>query len=184
MAAASFLRAFYLSHLSKPAGDRVLYRLIQKQKVRGILELGVGDGRRACQMIALAQRVSPGERIQYVGIDLFESRSPADGPGLSLKRAHQILGATGARVQLIPGDPYSALARTANSLKDLDLIVLSSRLDRASLERAWFYFPRILHPSTRVFREQTAPNGEQTLRRVEHMEITRLSEAVSARRAA
>ena len=77
-----------------------------------------------------------------------------------------------------------ALADAELDAKDLDLIILSSRLDRASLERAWFYFPRILHPSTRVFREQVAPNGERILRRVEHMEITRLSEAVSTRRAA
>jgi hypothetical protein len=147
-------RRFYFAYLSRPASDRAIYRFLRKHRVRKILELGIGSGQRTLRMLELAAHEHAEAPISYTGIDLFESRSESDGPGLSLKAAHRQLKATGARVRLVPGDPYAALARTANELGEVDLIVVSADQDRPSLDRAWFYFPRILHAQTQIFLEE------------------------------
>jgi len=136
------------------------------------------------RMIEVAAAAAPIKEIHYTGIDLFEARSPSDGPGPTLKRAYRLLQATGARVQLAPGDPFTALARTANSLGPTDLVILSHQQDRASLARAWFYLPRVLHANSLVLAEQGHPSGELTLRQVFLDEIERMARVASGRRAA
>jgi len=184
LAAASFFRACYLSCFLKPASERVLYRIIQKRKVRRILELGLGDGARAVRMIEMAGRNTSGGRVTYTSTDLFEGRAPGDGPGLTLKAAHRLLGATDARVRLVPGDPGSALARTANELKKVDLVVLSTCEDQQSMDRAWFYLPRVMQPECCVIREEVEPGVGTVLRVLGAAEIHRLATTDTLRRAA
>ena len=102
-----------LAYLSQPASDRQIYRAIRRHRVRSIVELGVGSGRRTQRMLRLAQAVSPGETIRYAGIDMFEAR-PADQPQIKLRVAYMEFKRLVPCVQLVPGDPYAALARTAN----------------------------------------------------------------------
>jgi hypothetical protein len=147
-------RRFYLDYFSQPASDRVLYRALRKRPAHKILELGIGAGQRTLRMLEIVAACRPDSQISYAGIDLFEARSETDGPGLSLKAAHQQLRASGAKVRLVPGDPLSALARMANEIGPVDLIVISADQDRDSLARSWFYFPRMLHAATRVFLEE------------------------------
>ena len=57
-----------------------------------------------------------------------------------------------------------ALSAAANSLTNTDLLIISADQDAASLERAWFYVPRMLHGETLVLHEQPAdedPPGTQ-----------------------
>jgi hypothetical protein len=184
LAAADLLRACYLSHFSRPSSDRVLFRTIRRHKVRRILEIGIGLGRRALRMIEMAQIGSGGEPVHYTGIDLFESRSPADGPGLTVKAAHQLLAGSGARIRLVPGDLVTALARTANSLSGADLVVLSARLNPKSVARAWFYLPRVLNSHSQVFCEETSRAGVTVLRSLNPSEVARLTQEQSSCRAA
>ena len=69
----------------------------------------------------------------------------------------------GIAAQLVPGDPFSALSRAANSLRDIDLATISADQDPAALERAWFYLPRVLHATSLVFQEQANPDGSLTV---------------------
>jgi hypothetical protein len=184
LASISRLRAFYLSYLSTPASDRPIYRTICRQGVRKILELGIGAGQRAVRMIQLSALCHPLPEIEFSGTDLFESRSAVDGPGMSLKMAHRVLGGTGARVKLIPGDPYTGLARAASTLGQLDLVVISARADPRSLARAWFYLPGLLHDRTQVFQERSLPGGGAALHLVAPDEIRALAAAALVRRAA
>ena len=184
MATISFLKACYLSYFSRPACERILYKIIQKHNVKRILELGLGDGQRAVRMIEMAQKQSPECRINYAATDLFESRTAADGPGMTLKKAYQMLGATGARVQLMPGDPYSALSQTANALAGTDLVVISANENTLSAERAWFYLPRVMHPGTHVVREENRSGGETEMRVLGTAEIVQLAGEQTNRRAA
>jgi len=178
------LRAFYLSYLSTPASDHSIYRAICRHQVRRILELGIGTGRRSLRMIELAGLLHPLPQVELSGMDLFESRSAADGPGMSLKTAHRLLGRTGARIQLIPGDPCTALARSANRLQPFDLVVISAGLDPQSLARAWFYVPQLLHDRTQVFEERLLPGGGTYSRLVAAGEIRTMAAASVRRRAA
>jgi hypothetical protein len=148
----SRLKYLYLAYLSRPVGDRAIYRTIRRRNVRKILEIGIGTAGRALRMIDLARRGAPGETVRYVAIDMFEGRASSDAPGLSIKEAHRLLKATTAQVQLIPGDPRT-LARAANALQNQDLVIISAEHDDAALAGAWFYLPRMLHADSVVYRE-------------------------------
>lgn len=178
-------RRFYLDYCSQPASDRVLYRAMRKRPVQKILELGIGAGQRTLRMLEIAVAGQPDSHVFYAGIDLFEARCEADGPGLSLKLAHQRLRGSGARVRLVPGDPFSALARTANEIGAVDLIVISADQDRQSLARAWFYFPRMLHAATRVFLEEgETSEGAAQLSELSRAQIDERVALTAPRRAA
>jgi hypothetical protein len=178
------LRLLYLSYLSKPASDRPIYRALQRQKAQKVLELGIGIGQRAIRMIEVASRFHPIREIQFVGMDLFEARSSADGPGVTLKMAYRLLNATRARVQLVPGDPLTGLMRVANALGQVDLMVISSRLDPGQLRKAWLYVPRLLHERSQVFLERTLAGGRTSVRLLERSEIEQLAVAAVDRKAA
>lgn len=178
------LRSLYLCYFSQPKCLRPLYRLLCKRRKKSpvckITELGVGTAERTLRLLELCP---PADDATYTGIDLFEARGAADGPGLSLKEAHKKLAATGMKIRLVPGDPHSALARSANGLTDQDLILIAADQDRASLARAWFYVPRMLHEATLVF-EESIVDGEPAWQPVSPDEIARRAAAAKGKRAA
>ena len=192
-------RLFYLAYFSQPARDRTLYRAVRQGAVNHILELGMGNGVRAGRLIEMARRTGLADTIHYTGIDLFEL-SPAGKERLSLKAAHCQLKATRARVRLVPGDAFTALANAANDIGQCDLIVISANqhfcqrggdpqraagLDGDSLTRAWFYVPRLLHPATQVFVEQAGEGkGPPRFELLAHDEIRRRAQSATRRRAA
>ena len=180
----SYLTYLYLAYLSKPRGDRTLYRSVRRLAARRIVEVGIGSAGRTRRMVKLAQRHSSGEPVKYAALDMFEAR-PANKPGLSLKETHRLLAGLGAQVQLVPGDPAQSLARVANALGDTDLLVISADYDAASLGSAWFYVPRMLQPTSTVLLETRLPEGSGTqFRVVPHAEIERLAADSRRRRAA
>lgn len=180
IAMAGRLRSWYLCYWSKPKGLRPLYKLLRKQRIRRIVELGIGSAERTLRMLELCPAT---EETSYAGIDLFEARENGDGAGMPLKQAHKLLATTGAKTRLIPGDPYSALARAANSLARQDLVLISADQDAESLARAWFYVPRMLHASTVVLRETRGEDGP-VLTRLTPEEIAKLAQSPRGRRAA
>ncbi len=178
-------RAFYLAHLSKPAKDRPLYRAVRRAPVSRILEVGMEPGRRSSRLIELARKMRPAETLHYTGIDLFELSPEGRQERMSLKASHCKLQASGARVRLVPGDSFTALAGVANQLGQCDLIVIAAQQDAEALAKAWFYVPRLLHPATRVFVETS--DGDETASRfelIDHDEIRRRANASHRRTAA
>jgi hypothetical protein len=186
MISANRLKYLYLAYLSAPACDRQLYRLIRRRQIRNIVEIGIGQARRAQRMIAVAQSTPAACPARFTAIDLFESRGTPEQPGLTLKQAYRQLKATQAKVQVVPGDPRAALARVANTLMGTDLLVISADQDAESLSQAWFYVPRMLHAKSLVFIEEQQSGGKaRSLRLVSADEIRTLAAAhVSHRRAA
>lgn len=180
MSAASLLKYYYLAYFSRPSHERLLYRAIRRRPVRSIVEVGVGTGTRTLRLIEVASRFLKDGCVRYTGIDLFEAR-PSSAPGMTLKRAHRLLSHSGAKVQLVPGDPYSALARTANSLTGTDLIVIGNDQDPASLAQAWFYVPRMLREGSRVFvAEPPSPGKSPQFRLLDQVSIARLAKQAAA----
>jgi hypothetical protein len=178
---ASRLKYLYLAYLSRPSEDRQLYRLIRRRQLHNLVEIGIGLGQRAQRMIEVAQASPQSAAVRYTGIDLFELRPAEAGPGLPLKEAYRRLRATGVHVQVVPGDPYAALSRVANTLVGTDLVVISGHHDPQSLARAWFYVPRMLHDRSAVYVE-TAEGASRHLRPMSRSEIDAL--ATTMRRAA
>jgi hypothetical protein len=173
------IRSSYLLYFAQPAADRTLWRAIRRQPIRSIVEIGLGLGQAAGYRTERLLEVAGWRRdclpLSYTGIDLFESR-PADQPPLALKTAFGALRATGATTRLVPGDPYPALARTANALAGTDLVLISALAERASLAQAWRFVPRMIHSQTLVFLEESCPAaGRAAWRRLKHDEVLKLA---------
>lgn len=152
--------AVWTACFSKPAADRSVEIAIKRHRPRRILEIGLGDGQRARRAITLAQRFQGRNEVHFTGIDLFEDRHGELAP-YPLKDAYRQLRTTAARVRLIPGDAYGALVRAANSLTQIDLVLISSDVNKASLAAAWFYLPRTLAPAAVVlWADGSLPDGE------------------------
>ena len=128
MSAVSRLRYLQLAYFSSPHSDRAIYKAIFRQRWHRFLEIGIGQGVRARRMIQIAAERYSRDQVRYVGVDLFEARSAPAG-GLNLKEAHRLFKAMGVSAQFVPGDPFSALSRTANSLGELDAVVISADQD-------------------------------------------------------
>ena len=182
VSAATILRYAYLAYIAKPAEERRLFRLIRERKVKSIVELGIGDGSRACRMIDLASRLS-GQSIRYAGIDLFEARQDT-ATGLRYKDAHQLLKRTGAKARLVPGDPLTALSRAANELRDTDLLIIAADQNPQSLQQAWFYLPRMLAPEGIVCQQQTSADGQSVYQVLSAQQVGELAGSESRQFAA
>jgi hypothetical protein len=145
---------------SKPPAERSIELAVKKRRPRQILEIGMGNGQRARRAITLAQRYHGKAGVQYIGIDLFEDRHGEQSP-LALKEAYRQLRSTGARIRLVPGDAYGGLVRAANSLAQVDLVLIAPEVARASLAAAWFYLPRTLAKNAVVlWADGTLSEGE------------------------
>jgi hypothetical protein len=175
VAGLSRLRLFYLLHLSKPASDRLVYREIRRLKARKIVELGLDTGQRAVLIIEVLKEFHEARDIHYTGVDLFEARTAADGPGISLREAHCLLKATGARIQLVPGAVGEALARVANGVSQVDVLVISGQIPPGQLAQAWFYLPRMIHARTQVFQESLSAHGTAATRLLAAHEVEQLA---------
>lgn len=186
MAAASLLKSLYLVYFSHPAHERPLYRAVRRRPTRRIVELGLGEGRRSQRLIELAQRDAGSSQISYTGADLFEMRPAGAQPGLTLKEAYRRLRPTGAKISLLPGDPFASLSRGANNLLGTDLLIVSADQQGEALERAWFYVPRMLHAESDVFLELPTKSSDArpAFRRMTLDEIDALAHAKDRRRAA
>jgi hypothetical protein len=121
----------------------------------------------------------------YTGIDTCEMSPQAGAETLSLKAAHCKLQPTGARVRLVPGDPFTGLAASANHIGPCDLIVVAAGEQGDALDKAWFYIPRLLRPTTLVYVEQPSDgNRSSHFELLAHDEIRRRAQAANRRTAA
>jgi hypothetical protein len=145
------LRSLYLLYFSQPANHRPLYKAVRTRAVRSIVEMGMGLGGRTERILEIAGW--RGETLRYTGIDLFEARGDRE-KGLSLKEAYAQLRMPKVRIQLVPGDPHSALMRVANGLTQTDLLLISACQERDSLARAWSWIPRMLTSNSLVLMEE------------------------------
>jgi hypothetical protein len=179
----SLIRSSYLLYFAQPAADRALYWAVKGKPIRAIVELGIGLGETAHQRTERVLEIAGWRRaclpLAYTGIDLFESR-PTHQPRLTLKQAFHDLRATGASTRLVPGDPYTALARTANSLTGTDLLIISADLDAESLSQAWRFVPRMIHPQTLIFQQDARPGlGKETWRQLKNDDVHQLAAAAN-----
>ncbi|MCA9241915.1 MAG: hypothetical protein KDA37_17010 [Planctomycetales bacterium] len=161
MAAVGKLQYARLAFFSKPVEDRRLYRLIRQHRMSSVFEVGLGSLSRAVNLVGVCQRYAGGQPVRYGAVDWFEER-PADMPRLTLIEAHRTLRSTGAKTQVSPGGP-AAVEALANSFPAMDLILISSDCASETLQRPWFYLPRMCHERTLVLRA-TRSEGEKAVR--------------------
>jgi hypothetical protein len=129
-----------------------VYRHVIKKAPKHILEIGLGTLVRTERMLRVAARSGS---VGYIGLDRFEGRDATDPPGVSLKEAHRRLHAM-ARVQLVPGNVDTSLARLSNMLGHVDLVLISADNDERHLERCWFFIQRLMTDRSTILIEPSA----------------------------
>ena len=162
------------SRLSKPTNDRIAYKAIRKHGYASIVEVGLRDGTRCENLIRVAQKFSPQEKIRYTGIDLFDSRE--EQPPLTLLDTHKRLNSLGdnAKAKLVPGEFADGIQRIANSHMRTDLVVIECTEENEAFEAAWRFMPRMLHPNSLVI--VMHPNNEYET--MNYLEVEKRASAV------
>lgn len=149
----NFFQSFYFFHFSKPVCDRVIFRTIQTERPRKILEIGIQRGTRTLNLLQMVLRYcGEASEVHYTAIDPFEGRNVADGPGLSLRKAHRLIGQLGVKSRLSPMPPELAVKQLFldKVIEKVDLAVITT----PSLE--WFagcktHLLELIHPSAAIF---------------------------------
>jgi hypothetical protein len=162
---ASWLVQQLWSRLTKPHRERYLDRILERHRPQKILEVGIADLEQTARILRSAPHwagATASSSIHYVAIDLFDLR-PMTQPKLSLKHVHCQLHPIVGSLRLIPGDPFEALTRMANSLGPFDLCLVHRTVDPLSLERAWYFFPRMLAPRVVTLIEDDDPPYRECL---------------------
>ncbi|PQO48174.1 hypothetical protein [Blastopirellula marina] len=168
--AAGLLQNLLSSWFSKPDHQREIYDWIREHApVVKIVEIGLGNAKRAQELIEFSQKHSGGQRIEFLGIDMYEARTTGDG--IPLKTAHKTLNATGAKVQLVPGDGAMALPRVANAFRGVQLMIISADQDADSLRQGLSWIPRMLTEESVVLWEITDGKGNLSFRAYSQAEI-------------
>jgi len=123
-----FFQSFYLTHFSKPVSHRAIYRHIQSEHPRKVLEIGLQRAERTLNIIQMLLKYC-GEKsdVHYCCIDPFEARTSADGPGLSLRKAHRLINKFGIQTRLIPLPPANAVRQLHlnRQIEKVDLAVIA-----------------------------------------------------------
>ena len=183
MAAIGWLKYVYLSRASQPKSERPLYRLVKRDKVCRIVEVGIGSLERSTRLVQVAQRYARGEEVAYTGLDWFDTR-PKQRPPLTLKDTHCRLQKMDAKVRLVPGPPARSLATVANAHRGTGLLLISEAVADHDLEAAWFYVPRMLTPRSLVLREKIDPQGVGSFTQLSLDQIAQWVVRTGTRRAA
>ncbi len=178
MSAAGLVRYYWLIYFSQPAADRKIYETLASKQVYSILEIGLGDRIRQQRLFDLCtDRLTSDSKLRYYAVDMFDTR-PQGAPKLTLKQAHASIKHERVQVQLIPGDPLSAITRVANTVRNLDCIIISGDQNQALIDEAWRYLPRMISDRVSLFREVPAAKGTE-FKVFGHREIFALRPATS-----
>lgn len=128
-----------------------LCKQVRRVRPRTILEISVGDGSRAVEMMAALEGSEP---VRYVAIDQFEM-SPSGGadaePTITLKSFHQLLRREGVRwAQIFPETSEAGLRRVATTIGAVDLVVIA--IEREHWDTPLFnaLLQRVCHPGTAI----------------------------------
>jgi len=173
-----------LTMLAKPSCDREIYKLIRKHKFRSFIEIGMGDGKRAENMIRVAQKFGASSNTKLTGLDEFDGRDESRDK-LSLIEMHRRLKAyENAKTQLVPGDLKQSIAKIANSHLRTDLIVVSAQYHQQLDPETWFYFPRMLHAGSVVLIQRKSGGVFTTLNRLKIEKLTQTEKPIEKPRQA
>ena len=74
VAAANWFRYAYRAYFSQPRNVRQLYKLIKRNNVARIVEIGTSDVQRTVSLIEVAQRYAEGQKVFHTAVDGFDAR--------------------------------------------------------------------------------------------------------------
>ena len=157
-----FFHSFYLTHFSKPVGHRAIYRHIQSEHPRKVLEIGIQRAERTLTMLQMLLKYC-GEKsdVHYCCIDPFESRTSTDGPGLSLRKTHRLISQFGIKSRLLPAMPESAVRQLHLNrlIEKVDLAIFATP-DMSWLPGSITALGELIHESAGIFYGALTPEND------------------------
>ena len=155
-------QSFYLTHFSKPVSHRAIYRHIQSEHPRKVLEIGIQRAERTLNIIQMLLKYC-GEKsdAHYCCIDPFEARTAIDGAGLSLRKTHRLINKFGIQTRLIPLPPANAVKQLHlnRQIEKVDLVVIATP-DVKWLPGSMVSLRELIHESAGIFFGVPALNEE------------------------
>jgi len=139
-----------------PKRYKHLFRAIREVQARKILEIGTWNGRRAIQMIKLAESFHPADQIEYYGFDLFEQMTDQiNVDELSKKpptkaEVEKMLQATGAKIKLFQGFTQNTMPNAVSSLPKMDFIFIDGGHSVETIANDWKYAEMLMGEKTVV----------------------------------
>lgn len=130
-----------------------LRKLVKPLSAQTVLEIGVGDGTRALEVLQTLAKT--GNEASYIGIDEFEMAG-----SVSLKEIHRTLRSGGVRPHLFPGPADLGIMRVAHTIGSVDLILVSAAQNVSATQNSaqndavLSLMSRICHQNTVVLMEQ------------------------------
>ncbi len=159
-----FFQTFYLTHFSKPVSHRAIYRYIQSDHPRKVLEIGIQRAERTQTLMQMLLKYC-GEKsdVHYCCIDPFEARTPVDGPGLSLRKAHRLISQFGVKSRLVPSAPAGAVRQLHLNrlIEKVDLAVIAMP-DVTWLPACLNSLGELIHQSAGIFYGLPTAEGDGT----------------------
>ncbi|MDR3108169.1 MAG: hypothetical protein LBU65_00575 [Planctomycetaceae bacterium] len=123
----NFFHFIYLTHFSKPADERIIYRAIRSKPPRLMVECNIQRGVRMMRMLDLVKRtVTSQNSFEYVCTDPFEGRTEIDGPGLSLRKTHKLISQLNLRHRCIPAPVEVGIMHLSRSVRNVDFLVAAT----------------------------------------------------------
>lgn len=138
-----------------------LFRTLEEQPCRNIMEVGVFDGTSAVLMIKQAAKTVPEEEIHFYGFDLFEDMtSQVRDEELSfrgklppkMEDVRKVLETeTKAEITLIKGNTRKTLKQSVKSLPKMDFIYIDGGHTIETTRNDWQYSSKLMHKDTVVY---------------------------------
>ena len=124
---------------------RRLEALATQSSAKSVLEIGVGDGRRALSVVSTLTHRGHSVPVNYIAIDEFE----LGGGSLTLRDFHKRLREYPAKAQLVPMPCDAGLDRVARTFGQVDVIIWGC--DQPATAEQQTSLLRVCKPDTVVF---------------------------------
>jgi predicted O-methyltransferase YrrM len=152
----AYHRVFNNFEPRKPQRYANLTKIIEENKCRRIMEIGVLHGDHAIMMIESAKKHYIPPQIEYYGFDLFEYMneeiclSESSKMPSTMELVRKKLESTGAIINLYRGDTKDVLPAVVKELPEMDLIVIDGGHSIETIENDWKYAQQLMDKNTMV----------------------------------
>ena len=142
--------------------NAALLKLLRGVKATSVLEIAVGDGSRAVEVLEFLNKSteknadSEAAAIRYAVIDQFEM----GGSEHTLMQFHQTIRSAGVRPQIFPEPLERGLMRVAHTIGSIDLILISSQAGDWSSPETKALLARIAHDDSVILFQQDVDRNE------------------------
>ncbi len=163
------LKHLYRSSWMKPGRYRNLFKTIHGEQYKSIVEIGVFNGVRACQMIETAKLTHPASEIQYYGFDLFEALTEEElkkefsKQPLTRDQIHSLVSKTGVTPEIYAGYSQETLPKFVEQMKDkepLDFIFIDGGHAIETITSDWDNMKQLMGKNTTVIFDDYYFNDE------------------------